>query len=349
MIIVNILLLILILGVLVLVHEFGHFYFAKKSGVFIYEFSIGMGPKIKSFKGKDGINYTLRALPIGGYVQMAGEVYEDDNKIPDEKFMCNRPWYQRLMILVAGVMNNFILAIILLFTIALIWGTTSSKPVVGSVLENSPVAEAGIKAGDTITHINGKKIGSWDEAQLRLIMKSKNDYYTFKVKHKDNSTDTYKIKPEIKKDDKGNEIKTFGVGVDTTRHTGFVNALKYSVTKFATVMETMFITIGNLFTGNLSVKSLSGPVGIYTIVDQSRSLGLANILYLVAFLSINLGFINILPFPAFDGGRVLFLVIEKIKGSKVNAELENKIHTIGFMILMALMIYITIQDIIKLF
>ena len=95
----NLILLIFILGILVFIHELGHFLFAKKSGVYIYEFSIGMGPKIKGFVGKDGINYSIRALPIGGYVQMAGEVYEDDNKIPTEKFMCNRPWYQRVLIL----------------------------------------------------------------------------------------------------------------------------------------------------------------------------------------------------------------------------------------------------------
>ena len=345
----NLILLIFILGILVFIHELGHFLFAKKSGVYIYEFSIGMGPKIKGFVGKDGINYSIRALPIGGYVQMAGEVYEDDNQIPTEKFMCNRPWYQRVLILIAGVSFNFILALVLLFFIALIWGTTNNKPIVGTVLEDSPVEKAGIVPGDVITHINGKRVQSWDETQLRLIINSKNDYYTFTVKHSDGTTEKYDIKPEITKDEDGNETKTFGVGVDTTIHTGFVNAIKYAFTKFAIVIDTMCITIANLFTGNLSLNALSGPVGIYSIVDQTVSLGIANVIYLIAFLSINLGFVNILPFPAFDGGRVLFLIIEKIKGSKVDSELENKIHTVGFILLMILMLYITAQDIIRLF
>jgi len=115
--IVSLLIFIFILGIIILVHEFGHFICAKKSGVYIYEFSIGMGPVVFSHKGKDGIYYNVRAFPIGGFVQMAGEVYEDDKKIKKEQFMCNRPWYQRLAILVAGVFNNFVLALVLLFVI----------------------------------------------------------------------------------------------------------------------------------------------------------------------------------------------------------------------------------------
>ena len=156
--ILNILLFILILGILVFVHELGHFLTAKKSGVYIHEFSIGMGPLIKQIKGKDGINYSIRALPLGGFVQMAGEIYEDDdtNKIPKDKFMCNRPWYQRLIILAAGVFNNFLLAIILLFVIAIIWGAPSLEPKITGVTEGKPAEKAGIKAGDVITAVNGK-------------------------------------------------------------------------------------------------------------------------------------------------------------------------------------------------
>ena len=130
--IINILLFVFILGILVFVHEFGHFITAKKNGVYIHEFSIGMGPAIKTIKGKDGIDYSIRALPIGGYVQMAGEIYEDDDTktIPKDKFMCNKKWWQRLMILCAGVFNNFLLALFLLFVIGLIWGAQSLDPVI---------------------------------------------------------------------------------------------------------------------------------------------------------------------------------------------------------------------------
>ena len=346
--ILSILILILLLSIIIIVHEFGHFMWAKKFGVHIYEFSIGMGPILHTHKGKDNIDYNLRALPIGGFVAMAGEVYDDDDKIKKEKLMCNKPWYQRLIILVAGVTNNFILAIVVLFFSALIWGSTVNVPHITEVIKDSPMEKAGIVAGDTIIAVNGKKASSWDKAQILLIYKSKNNEYKLDIKHEDGSTGTYYVKPEIKKVGK-EEAKVFGFKVESQEQKGFINAIKYAFKKFGTVVDTMALTIGGLFTGKLSLKSLSGPVGMYEVVNQGISQGLNYMIYLLAFLSINVGFLNILPFPAFDGGRVLFLIIEKIKGSKVNAELENKFHTVGFILLMLLMVYITIQDIIRFF
>ena len=347
--ILSILILILILSIIILIHEFGHFIWAKKFGVHIYEFSMGMGPIIFTHKGKkDNINYNIRAFPIGGFVAMAGEVYDDDDKIKKEKLMCNKPWYQRLIILVAGVTNNFILAIVVLFFSALIWGSTVNEPRITEVIKDSPMEKAGIVAGDTIVAVNGKKASNWDKTQILLIYKSKGNKYKLDIKHEDGSTGTYYVKPEITKKGK-EEVRLFGFKVEAKEEHGFVNAVKYSFKKFATVVDTMALTIGGLFTGKLSLKSLSGPVGMYEVVNQGIGQGLNYMLYLLAFLSINVGFLNILPFPAFDGGRVLFLVIEKIKGSKVNAELENKFHTVGFILLMILMVYITIQDIIRFF
>lgn len=341
--------LVLILGLLIFIHELGHFITAKKSGVFIYEFALGMGPRILSKKGKDGIVYSLRLFPIGGFVQMAGEVYEDDKKIPKSKFMCNRPWYQRLIIMVAGVTMNFILALVLLFVQALIWGSTTLKPVIGNVAEGYPASEVGIEVGDTILEINEKKVKNWDSVILALNLKNDKDYYSIKVRKSDNTTETYNIEPKVEENEDGTTSKVFGIGVDPTVHKGFLNAVKYSFGKFASVINSMGMIIGNLFIGNLSLNALSGPVGIYTVVGQSAALGLSSLIYLTAYLSINLGFMNILPFPAFDGGRVLFLIIEKIKGSPVDSKLENTFHTIGFILLMILMVYITFQDIFKLF
>ena len=170
MFLVKLILLILVLGVIILVHEFGHFIWAKKFGVHIYEFSIGMGPLLFTHKGKkDKIDYNIRAIPIGGYVSMAGEVYDDaDSKIPKSKLMCNKPWYQRLIILVAGVVNNFILAIILLSFYALIWHGGPVDPKIESIVVDSAAEKSGLKAGDTITKINGYKVGNWDKAQIIL-------------------------------------------------------------------------------------------------------------------------------------------------------------------------------------
>jgi regulator of sigma E protease len=345
----SIILLIIILSIIIIIHEFGHFIWAKKFGVHIYEFSIGMGPVIFTHKGKDKIDYNIRAFPIGGFVSMAGEVYEDDNKIKKEKLMCNKPWIQRLIILVAGVVNNFILAIVVLFIGALIWGASSSVPKIAEVVEDSAIEKAGIVAGDTIVAVNDKEVTNWEKTQILLYFKTKDNTYKFDIRHEDGKEETYYVKPTITKSDDGEETKTFGFRVETVTKKGFVNSFKYAFVKFGSIVDTMALTLKGLFTGKLSLNALSGPVGMYEVVNQGISYGISYMLYILAFLSINVGFLNILPFPAFDGGRVLFMIIEKIKGSPVNSELENKFHTVGFFLLMLLMIYITIKDIIRFF
>ena len=347
--IISLLVCIFILGIIILIHEFGHFIMAKKSGVFIYEFSIGMGPIIFSHKGKDGIFYNLRAFPIGGYVSMAGEVGEDDDNVQKEKFLCNRPWYQRLATLCAGVFNNFVLAIVLLFIMALIWGPTSNTPKVLALQENSPAASSGLREGDIITSINGHEFTSWDVGQIYLYYNNPNEAYLFGVKHTDGTTETISIVPEVSKDENGNETKTFGIQIDNSREKNLWESICFAFQKFVDVIKSMALTIWGLITGQLSVQSLSGPVGIYKVIDTSIQYGLQQLIYITAFLSINVGFINILPFPAFDGGHVLFLIIEKIKGSPVKPEVENIINLIGFGLLMLLMVYITIKDIIFFF
>ena len=347
--IVTLLLLIFILGIIILVHEFGHYITAKKSGVHIYEFSIGMGPKIHTHKGKDGIDYNIRAFPIGGFVSMAGEVYEDDDlkKIPKEKFMCNKPWWQRVIILGAGVFNNFILAIIILFVMALIWGGTTLTPKVGDIQSGSAMEESGIVKGDIITSINGHNVTTWDEVQTYLVMKNKSDIYDFGIKHKDGKEEYYKITPKTQKNEDGSEQKVFGFKIDLEETHGFSASIKYAFAKFGSLIHTMWITVVSLFTGKISISSLSGPVGIYHVVGESMKVGIEQVIYLIAFLSINVGLINILPIPAFDGGRILFLIIEKIKGSPINPKFENLCHTIFFILLILLMLYITVFDIIR--
>lgn len=347
----TLILLILILGVIILVHEFGHFITAKKAGVHIYEFSIGMGPLLKTHKGRDGINYNIRALPIGGFVSMAGEVYEDDEskKIKKEDFMCNKKWWQRVIILAAGVFNNFVLAIVILFVMALIWGANSLTPKISEVIDDYPAKSASLVAGDEIISVNGHKVSTWDQAQIYLIMKSDNDIYNIEIKHQNGKIETYKIIPKITKNEDG-EIKerAFGFRISQNTERGFFASVKYAFAKFGSLISTMWLTVINLFTGKIPVSSLSGPVGIYQVVGTSISAGISQIIYLVAFLSINVGLINILPIPAFDGGRILFLIIEKIKGSPVNAKFENWCHTIFFFLIILLMIYITVFDIIRL-
>ena len=355
--IIKILLLLFILGIIILVHEFGHFIWAKTFGVHIFEFSIGMGPLLHTHKGKkDGINYNIRAIPIGGFVSMAGEVYdsgevdENNKKIKKDKLMCNKKWWQRLIILVAGVVNNFILAIVILFVYTLIWGGGAITPKVLNVVADKPAAAAGLKSGDVITSINGYKVASWDKAQIILYYKNTNEYYTFEVKHTDGTKEEIKIKPEIIKDEEtGAESKLFGIQIDAEDTSNVFKSFIYSIRKFNSIISSMVYTIWGLISGKIGLSALSGPVGIYEVVGETINYGINYFLYILAFLSINVGFINILPFPAFDGGHVLFLIIEKIKGSPVNAKIENTCHLIGFILIFLLMIVVTISDIIKLF
>ena len=193
----NIVVLLLMLSLLIFVHEGGHFIAAKKCGVHVYEFALGMGPKVLSFKRKnDPTEYTLRAFPIGGFCAMAGEEGEDDESLDKDKFMCNKSKIKRIIILVAGVTMNFITAIILLFIIGLSFGSTEQKSIIGRVETGSPADVAGLKVNDKIIECNGYKISTWDKLTIVTNLKNKNNYYEYKVEHEDGSVDTYKITPD---------------------------------------------------------------------------------------------------------------------------------------------------------
>lgn len=340
---------ILILGGIVLVHEFGHFIFSKIFGVYVYEFSIGMGPKILHFKKKKGeTEYCLRLIPIGGFVSLAGEDADDNAKIPKERMLYSKPVWQRLIIMVAGVTFNFVFAFVLLFVMALIYGSTSTKPIVASVSEDYPAYEAGIKEGDKVLSINGKKVSSFSEMQL-YIQTSKGKELEIVLKGPDGNKRTVNLVPKTITDEEGNKGYAVGIGLDTTVRKGFLNSLDYAFTTTGSLYKTILITLRELFIGGVSVRDLSGPVGIYTVVDEQSKLGFQNIMYLTAYLSVNVGAINLIPFPAFDGGRVVFLIIEKIRKKPVKAKTEAMVNSIGFILLMLLMAFVTLNDIIRLF
>ena len=363
------------LTLLIFVHEFGHFITAKLSGVHVYEFALGMGPKVLGFKRKnDPTEYTLRALPIGGYCQMAGEEGEDDDSLTKDKFMCNKSKTKRVIILVAGVTMNFITAIVLLFFIGFIWGSTEQRSFIGGVEEGSPAYEAGIVAGDKVVGCNGYKVDTWDKLSVITTMKNKNDYIEYEILHKDGKVETYKLIPDeyISYEDKDIQIteentkekilsennwdekdvtigKKIGISAPTEKLTGFVASIKYAFRKFVNIVVMMLMIIWSLITGKIGIDALSGPVGMYTAIGTVAKFGVANIIYLAAYLSVNLGVLNILPFPAFDGGRVLFVGIEAITRKKVDPKVEAAFHSVGFMLLMLLMLVITCQDIFRLF
>lgn len=435
---------VLILGIVVFIHELGHFIFAKKAGVYVYEFSIGMGPRLFKFKRKkkvkdkkgnvklvdDETDYCIRLFPIGGFVQMAGEEIEEDGNVPKEQRLYAKSWGQRLMVMIAGVMNNFILAFIILLIIG--WTNTVS---LNSVYVSSTYID-GLEVGDKVIEVNGRKVNSYDILSLELTVAAEDDFiitvldkngkekeikidpvtlgndkliygrdYGFTIvtkPGKDNNIDLVISNSKVDglnndeviiaingieveghlhlleliknednsftlttKDADGNikdtEISvkekdsdnlagySFGFQVSGTEEKGFLAGIKYACGKFISILEQMIRTVWYLITGDLSLKLLSGPVGIYQIVDTAAIAGFSSILSLIALLNINVGFINILPLPAFDGGHALFLIIEKIIGRPVDPKVENTIHNIFFILLMILMVYITFNDIMRLF
>ena len=221
-------------------------------------------------------------------------------------------------------------------------------PVFTSIEKGSVAYKAGIEKGDKVLSINGHKVTTSDDLTLYLAVANPKEKNEIKVLKENGKEVTYKVKPEKIKV-KGETSYKYGVGIKQEKTHGFIEALKYTGRKTVSIFKQMFITIGYLFTGGIKLNQLSGPVGIYSIVGESSKAGFANLLYLMAFLSVNVGVINLLPIPAFDGGHILFIIIEKIKGSPVNPDLENKIHAIFLMLLMGLMVIITFNDILRLF
>ncbi len=337
---------ILILGIIVFIHEFGHFLFAKKSGIYVYEFSLGMGPRLFKFNRKnDETDYSIRLFPIGGYVQMAGEELELDEKIPVEKRMQSKTWMQRFLTVIAGIMFNFILALVVFFIVGLFNGASQNKPYISAVEDG--VNSGVINVGDRILYVNGKKVLFTDVMVLDVQLNSGKPL-NLTVRGTDGVERDVVLNP-IEVNNDGKISYKYGIGLGDEVKTGFVASLKYAFVKFSSLVTQMFLVIVNLFTGKLGLSSLSGPIGIFSVVGESARAGFINLVYLVGFISLNVGFMNLLPIPALDGGRILFLIIEKIKGSKVDVKVENIIHTVGFALLMLLMLVITFNDIIKLF
>ena len=339
---------VLILGAIVTVHEFGHFIFAKLSNTYVYEFSIGMGKKIFGKKKKDSeTEFCIRAIPLGGYVMIAGEDVVDE-KIPADRQMCNKGFFARFMVLFAGAFFNFIFAFIVLFVSALIWGAVSTKPYIGDVSPEYPAYAAGLEKGDLVLSIDGEKITNWDRG-LVMLQTTKGDSVVFEVQKSDGTIVEYTVEPILETDEDGNESYKFGISTAFEKEYGFGKSLKYAFNKTISLLGSMWDTIKYLFNGKVGVSQLSGPVGIFTIVDSQAEQGLEALLYLVAYLSINVGLINLLPFPAFDGGRILFLFIEKIFRKPVSKKVENIIHSIGFFLIIGLLIFVTLNDILRLF
>lgn len=357
---------VLILGIIVLVHELGHFIAAKIFGVHVYEFSIGMGPKIWGTKEKKGKTvYSIRIFPIGGFVSLAGEdPTEEENvkeKVKKENLLYNKPIWQRCIIMIAGVFNNFVLAIILFYAIAIFNGTPNMKPIVQKLDVDYPLYQEGLREGDKILKINDNKISNLDDVSLFITLGSgKDKELKFRVLRDDKELEIKALPKKVFVDANGEEVAEgtkdsieayrYGITFMPEKEEGLIPLLKFPFEKIKSLIKQMGLVLFYLITGKMSISTLSGPIGIYSLVgDVTQANVLLNLSTLIAVFCVNVGFINILPFPAFDGGHVLFLIIEKIRGKQMNPKVLNTINMIGFALLMLLMLVITISDILKLF
>lgn len=324
---------ILIFCVLIFVHEFGHFIAAKSCGVKVNEFALGMGPILLKKQGEETL-YSLRALPIGGFCAMEGE----DEESNDPKSFSNKSAWQKAVIIVAGALMNLILAIIIMAGVAFYSG--NPQPTVAEFLDNSPGQQAGMEIGDTVTAINGEKVTEWADLS-RLIDGSTGETITITVVTQDGAEKT--ITTGVMTDETGRRL----IGFVPVRTHNVLDAASGGIKATGTMAVSMVDILRQLFAGDVPASELSGPVGIVAIVNDTAPLGFVYIAYLAAIISINLAIVNMLPFPALDGGRLVFIVIRAVTGKAITDETEAKVHFAGIMLLFGLMIYVTWNDILR--
>ena len=330
---------IILFGIIVFIHELGHFLFAKKAGVRIHEFAIGMGPKIYSTQ-KGETKYSVRLLPLGGYVSMEGE----DGESNDPRAFGEKTLLQRASIIFAGPFFNIILTILLLIPVLAYMGTPSDSNVLGKVLENTPAIEAGLQVNDKIIEINGAKIQTWDDI-VNNLQKETSQPINIKVE-RNNTTKDFSITPEK------NEQGKYVIGISPVYEKSIIKAIPKAFVATWDMIKQMLRFVVKLFTGTIPggfENSVAGPVGVIGIVSDAAKMGIINLIYIAAVISLNLGILNLLPIPALDGGRLLILGIEAIRGKKLDPNKEAMIHSVGLMVLMGFMLFVTYKDILKLF
>ncbi len=330
--IINIIIALLIFGIVVAVHEFGHFFVAKLNKITVHEFAIGMGPVIFQ-KEKNGTNYSLRAIPMGGFVAMEGEDEESD----DPNAFCQKNPLQKMAVIFAGPFMNFVLTIvtfILLFTLS---GVPVNK--VGNIIENSPASKSELKVGDEIKSINGTNIKSWNDIPT-TIAGTKGDV-TLQV-IRDGQTKEIVITPEEK-----NGRRT--VGIYPMYEKNFSSSISQAFSQTYNVSLSMLDFIKKLFTGKVDFNYVSGPVGIVKEMGSSVNSGLATVINYIAFISLNLGIMNLLPIPALDGFRLLTSFVELITRKKLNKKMEYIVNAAGMIFLISIMLLVTYKDLIKIF
>ncbi|WP_229408048.1 M50 family metallopeptidase [Massiliimalia massiliensis] len=355
---VTILLTILVFGIIIMIHELGHFIVAKLCGVRVLEFSMGMGPAIYTHQKKSdeveldpdtgemipvnhNTKYSVRILPIGGYVSMEGE----DSTSADERAFCNKPVWKRFCIVVAGAVMNLLLGFLVLLGVVLTMSHVPTRQV-ASFNENAVSAQYGLAVGDEILKVNGRAAFTYDDV-VTEILGDDDGIIDFQVKRNGEKLELKEVEFYTEVTGEKRELDIDFKLLAEENSLG--KSLSYSAGKALSLGRLVWISLGDLITGKVGFDQLSGPVGVGEAIGQAVSISWTNLFILIAFLTINVGIFNLLPIPALDGGRLVFILIEAIFRKPVPAKYEGVIHAVGLILLFGLMIVITLKDIIRLF
>ena len=354
---------IILLTVVVFIHEYGHYYFAKRYGVGVTDFSIGFGKEIFGFNDKSGTRWKFCLIPLGGYVKFFGdrnvfsqaeqeELLKRYSKEDQQKLFVTKPLYQRSLVVAAGPLANFVLAIFIFSFIYMFAGKDFTPAQIQEVQKDSPAYSSGIKSGDVILSINNKKVSSIMDVSTYINMSTKENIDIKVLRNSDEIV--IKVKPELvkSKDSLGNKVNKKIIGIKISPPNSEFNREKLgpATALFYAVKETWFVTIASLefivsmFKGKGDTTQLGGPIKIAKITGQVAQHGLIAFLSIMAYISISLGFINLFPIPMLDGGHLMFYAFEKILGRPLTQGTQEGFFRIGLFLLVFLMLFTTIND-----
>ncbi len=323
-----------VFGLLIFAHEFGHYIVARWSGIRVLELAIGFGPKILGWS-KDGTDYSLRVFPLGGFCRMLGESPEEANE-PDSFPQKSVP--KRAAVLAAGAITNLLLAFVVFFTIFFflvgVPQTDSSR--LGEVFSGSPAEEAGLQAGDEIISVDGIQVETWEQV-VAAIENKPGQEVTIVARRNGEVKEFAPVAELVPETGRG----MVGISAVYEKY-NFMESVQISLGHFGVVIDSLYQVISGR-----EPLDVTGPVGIVIIVGEVAQTGFVNLLFLTGFISISLGLINLFPIPALDGGRLLFLLIEAVRGKPLDPEKEGVVHFIGFALLILLILLVTYNDLIR--
>lgn len=335
---------IFVFGSVIIIHELGHFFVAKMSGIKVNEFSIGMGPKLFSRqKSEDDTVYSLRALPIGGFVSMDGEDEESEN----ENSFTKAPVQNKIAVTVAGAVMNMLLGFVVLTILVVSTKGPITSKTVAAFKGDALTSKTGLMVGDEIVAINGRKCYIANDIMYEFT-RIQNATADFTVLRNGVNTELENVTFDTVKSESGSKQLVVDFTVQPIEKT-FFSVIKESSLQTLSTARLVFLSLIDLITGNVAINQMAGPVGIVTIIGEATEMGISSVLMILALITINLGVFNLLPFPALDGGRLVFLAIELFRGKPIKQEYEMWVNMAGLVTLFAFMAFVTFSDISKFF